>query len=75
MQHPLTSTQCTAEAEDADEDNMDEIDLDNIVGTRTRGKNIDYAQAAKDLEAEQAEDDEDDEEDDDFEDPDTAMEE
>lgn len=54
---------------------MDEIDLDNIVGTRTRGKNIDYAQAAKDLEAEQAEDDEDDEEDDDFEDPDTAMEE
>lgn len=54
------------EAEDADEDNMEEIDPDNIVNTRTRGKEIDYAQAAKDME----DDDEDDEEDDDFEDPD-----
>jgi hypothetical protein len=48
---------------------MEEIDLDNIVGSRTRGKNIDYAQAAKELE----DDDEDDEEDDDFEDPDDKM--
>lgn len=48
---------------------MEEIDLENIVGSRTRGKNIDYAQAAKDLE----EDDEDDEDDDDFEDPDDKM--
>ena len=48
---------------------MEEIDLDNIVGSRTRGKEIDYAQAAKDLEGE----DEDDEEDDDFEDPDDKM--
>lgn len=48
---------------------MEEIDLDNIVGTRTRGKEIDYAQAAKDME----EDDEDDEDDDDFEDPDDKM--
>ena len=48
---------------------MEEIDLDNIVDTRTRGKEIDYAQAAKDME----EDDEDDEEDDDFEDPDDKM--
>ena len=50
------------------EDNMEEIDLDNIVGTRTRGKEIDYAQAAKDLPED--EDEEDDEEDDDFEDED-----
>ena len=48
---------------------MEEIDLDNIVGTRTRGKEIDNAQAAKDME----DDDEDDEEDDDFEDPDDKM--
>lgn len=48
---------------------MEEIDMDNIVGTRTRGKNIDYAQAAKELE----DDDEDDEDDDDFEDPDDKM--
>ena len=44
---------------------MEEIDLDNIVDSRTRGKEIDYAQAAKELEAE---DDEDDEDDDDFQD-------
>ena len=44
--------------------------MDNIVGTRTRGKNIDYAQAAKELE----EDDEEDEDDDDFEDEDDKME-
>lgn len=48
---------------------MEEIDMDNIVGSRTRGKEIDYAQAAKDLE----EDDEDDDEDEDFEDPDDKM--
>ena len=46
---------------------MEEIDLDNIVGTRTRGKNIDYAQAAQDLPEDE---DEDDEDDDDFEDDD-----
>jgi hypothetical protein len=43
---------------------MEEIDEDNIVGSRTRGKEIDYAQAAKDLE----EDDEDDDDDEDFQD-------
>lgn len=48
---------------------MEEIDTDNIVGSRTRGKEIDYAQAAKNLE----EDDEDDEDDEDFEDPDDKM--
>lgn len=45
--------------------------MDNIVGSRTRGKNIDYAQAAKELEGE---DDEDDEDDDDFEDEDAMSE-
>jgi hypothetical protein len=43
---------------------MEEIDEDNIVGSRTRGKEIDYAQAAKELE----EEDEDDEDDEDFQD-------
>lgn len=52
------------EPEEADEDNMEEIDTDNIVGSRTRGKAIDYAEAAKQL----GEDDEDDEDDEDFED-------
>jgi hypothetical protein len=41
---------------------MEEIDEDNIMGRRTRGRNIDFAQAAKNLE----EDDEDEEEDEDF---------
>jgi len=47
---------------------MEEIDLDNIVNSRTRGKQIDYAQAAKDLPAD--EEDEEDEDDDDFEEDD-----
>lgn len=38
--------------------------MDNIVSSRTRGKNIDYAEAAKNLQ----EDDEDDEDDEDFQD-------
>lgn len=53
---------------------MEEIDTDNIVGSRTRGKNIDYAQAAKELEG-QEEDDEDEDEDEDFVDEDDRMEE
>lgn len=57
------------EPEEPDEDNMEEIDEDNIVGSRTRGKNIDFAQAAKELD-----DDEDDEdEDEDFEMEDEEM--
>lgn len=51
--------------EEPDEDNMEEIDMDNIVSSRTRGKNIDYAEAAKQL---GDDDDEDDEDDEDFED-------
>ena len=39
--------------------------MDNILGRRTRGRNIDFAKAAEEL----PEDDEDDEEDDDFEAP------
>ena len=57
------------DVEEPDEDNMEEIDTTNIVGSRTRGKNIDYAQAAKDLE----EEDEDDDDDDDFEEDDDRM--
>ena len=44
---------------------MEEIDETNIMGARTRGRNIDFAEAAKNME-----EDDDDEEDDDFEDPD-----
>jgi len=53
------------EPEEVDEDNMEEIDQDNIMGKRTRGKNIDFAQAAKNMEEDDDEDD-----DDDFVDPD-----
>ena len=48
--------------EEPDEDNMEEIDTENIVNSRTRGKNIDYAEAAKQMEG----DDDDEEEDEDF---------
>jgi len=44
----------------ADEDNMEEIDLDNVIGRRTRGKVIDFAKAA----AENPPDDDEDEDDD-----------
>lgn len=47
---------------------MQEIDLDNVVGRRTRGRIIDFAKAAEEHPAE--DDDEDEDEDDDFEDPD-----
>jgi hypothetical protein len=49
---------------------MEEIDLENIVSDRTRGKNIDFAEAAKEL----PEEDDDEEDDEDFQDDD-AMEE
>lgn len=45
---------------------MEEIDQDNIMGRRTRGKNIDFAQAAKEM----GNDEEDEDDDEDFEDPD-----
>nr|POF17786.1 histone h2a.z-specific chaperone chz1 [Quercus suber] len=35
--------------EEPDEDNMEEIDMDNIVGSRTRNKNIDFAKANAEL--------------------------
>ncbi|OAA67848.1 Histone chaperone domain CHZ [Niveomyces insectorum RCEF 264] len=53
------------------EDDLQEIDLDNVVGRRTRGVIIDYAKAA----AENPPDEDDEDEDDDFEDPDSKMEE
>ncbi len=43
---------------------MEEIDLDNVIGSRTRGKKIDFAKAA---EENPVDDDEDDEDDEDFE--------
>lgn len=57
-------------AEEEDEDNMEEIDTRNIVGRRTRGKNIDWAEADKKSKEAGDIDDEDEEEDDDFEEPD-----
>lgn len=55
--------QLLTERADADEDGMEEIDLDNIVagGRRTRGTKIDFAKAAEQHPAE--EDDEEDDED------------
>lgn len=49
---------------------MEEIDLDNVIGRRTRGKVIDFAKAAAEN---PAEDDEDEDEDDDFEVEDEKM--
>ena len=59
--------------EEEDEDNMEEIDTDNIIpsGRRTRGKTIDFAEAAKNA-GDELEDDEDDD-DDDFEEKDEEM--
>ncbi|MCJ1387167.1 Histone H2A.Z-specific chaperone [Xylographa bjoerkii] len=59
--------------EEEDADNMEEISTENIIndGRRTRGKTIDFAQAAKDA-GEDLDDDEDD--DDDFEDEDAMKE-
>ncbi|TVY85381.1 Histone H2A.Z-specific chaperone CHZ1 [Lachnellula suecica] len=49
--------------DEPDEDNMEEIDTENIIpdGRRTRGRQIDFAKAAKDL-PEEEDDEEDDEE-------------
>lgn len=47
---------------------MAEIDPTNIVGRRTRGKNIDFAKAAQELGEDEDEDD-----DEDFNDPDDEM--
>ncbi|KAH6608099.1 hypothetical protein Trco_004412 [Trichoderma cornu-damae] len=62
-------------AEPADEDGLEEIDLNNIVegGRRTRGAKIDYARAAEQT---PADDDEDEDDDEDFHPPneDTEME-
>ena len=64
MNATLTDT-----AEEADEDNMEEIETSNIIhGSRTRGKTIDFAKANQELEGEDDED-----EDDDFVDPDEEM--
>jgi hypothetical protein len=54
--------------EEPDEDNMEEIDTANVVGTRTRNKQIDFTKANAEL----GEDDEE-EDDDDFVDPDDEM--
>ena len=54
--------------EEPDEDNMEEIDTANVVGSRTRGKNIDFAKANQELGEDEDEDD-----DEDFVDPDDEM--
>ncbi|KAI8943442.1 Histone H2A.Z-specific chaperone [Plenodomus lindquistii] len=56
------------EVEEPDEDNMEEIETGNILGSRTRGKNIDFAKANQELG-----DDEDEDDDEDFVDPDDEM--
>lgn len=47
---------------------MEEIETSNIIGSRTRGKNIDFAKANQELGEDEDEDD-----DDDFVDPDDEM--
>jgi hypothetical protein len=54
--------------EEPDEDNMEEIDTANVIGSRTRGKNIDFAKANQELGDEDEEDD-----DEDFVDPEDEM--
>jgi histone chaperone CHZ-like protein len=51
---------------------MEEIDLDNVIGQRTRGKVIDFAKAAEENPPEEDDDEEDDE---DFEAEDSRMDE
>lgn len=56
----------TYSADEPDDDNMEEIDTSNIIsgGRRTRGRQIDFTQAAEELP-----EDDDDDDDDDFEEP------
>jgi hypothetical protein len=59
---PMIAPGLTHAVEEADDDNMEEIDTDNIIsdGRRTRGRKIDYAKAAEEMsEDEEEEDDED----------------
>jgi hypothetical protein len=51
---------------------MEEIDLDNVIGRRTRGKVIDFAKAAEENPPEEDDDEDDDE---DFEAEDSRMDE
>lgn len=61
------TTLLTRLVDEADDDNMEEIDTSNIIsgGRRTRGRQIDFVKAAKEL----PEDEEDEEDDGDFEAP------
>lgn len=58
----MTDSNIVGAGEDEAEDNLDEIDLNNIVegGRRTRGKVINWAEAAKNVPADEEEDDDDD---------------
>ncbi|KAK2072949.1 hypothetical protein P8C59_007267 [Phyllachora maydis] len=60
------------EAAEEEEDGLEEIDPENVLGKRTRGKVIDFAKAAKENPVEE---DEDEDEDDDFEVEDEKMDE
>ncbi len=53
---------------------MQEIDLDNVVGRRTRGRVIDFAKAAEEN-PDLGDDSDDEDDDDDFNDEDTKMDE
>ncbi|KAL5402129.1 hypothetical protein PMIN06_011476 [Paraphaeosphaeria minitans] len=63
-----SGNEAEAVEEPEDDDTMAEIDPTNIVGSRTRGKNIDFAKAAQELGEDEDEDD-----DEDFNDPDDEM--
>ena len=59
LHHPADASRTNHPA--ADDDNMEEIDLDNVIGRRTRGKVIDFAKAAQENPPDEDEDEEDDE--------------
>lgn len=65
---PHSTSILTTNTEPEDEDTLAEIDETNIMGSRTRGKTIDFAKAAAELGEDEDEDD-----DEDFNDPDDEM--
>ena len=69
---PAAKVNALADEDEDELDNLNEIEEENILGSRTRGKNIDFAKAAE--EAGDLDDEDDEDEDDDYEEPDEEME-
>tara|TARA_R110002003_G_scaffold214_30_gene16243 strand:- start:15108 stop:15323 length:216 start_codon:yes stop_codon:yes gene_type:complete len=56
----MTASSNLCIVEEADEDDLHEIETSNIIGSRTRGKNIDFAKANQELGDDEDEDDDED---------------